>query len=203
MRVLSALATLALLVPVAGCDEQAEPQPAGVAALSTPSVTVGSVNGSGCPAGTVSASPAADGSSVRVVYSAFTAKAGAGAGPTELRRNCQTNLRIVSPGQTYAVASVRELGAVSVPAGGSALQRTSYYLAGGATGTPVDHAASGPLSGVWDQTDTNPFAAPCGTTRNLNVNVELRVASPGPAASLSLNGASNGTTVNLSWSSCP
>lgn len=172
--------------------------------LSSPTVAVGSVNGSGCPAGTVTTTVASDGSSVTASYTAFTAKAGAGSTPTEFRRSCLLSIQIVAPGQTWAVTSATEHGTVDVPAGGTGVQRTSYYLQGSSATTPIDHSATGPLSGAWDQSDPAPFTAPCGTTRNLNVNVELRVTTAGgAAASLSLNGATPGTTINLGYTACP
>lgn len=201
MRAAVSAAAVVLVFAAAGCSSDS--QAGSAAPLTAPTVTVASVNGSGCPAGTVTTSVAPGGSTITAAYTAFTAKAGTGSTATEFRRNCQLNLQIVSPGQTYAVSSVTEHGAVSLPAGGTALQRTSYYLQGNSTGVPVDHTAAGPLSGAWDQVDATPFSVPCGTVKNLNVNVELRVASPGAATSLSLNGAGPGSTLNFAWTTCP
>jgi len=195
--------TAALLVfGAGGCSSDAQPDSA--ATLTTPTVTVASVNGSGCPAGTATTSVAGDASSLTAAYTAFTAKAGTGSTPTQFRRNCQLNIKIVSPGQTYTVSQVTEHGSVNLPTGGTALQHTTYYLQGSSTTTPVDHSASGPLSGAWDQNDPTPFSAPCGTTVNLNVNVALSVTTgpSGAAASLSLIGSPLGTTVDFVWTPC-
>jgi hypothetical protein len=177
--------------------------PATRASASAPTVVVASVNGTGCPAGTVTTAVAPDASSVTAAYSAFTARAGAGSTPTEFRRVCVLSIQIVSPGQTWAVTSATEHGAIDIPTGATALQRSNYYLQG-STGTPVDHSVTGPQSGAWDQSDAAPITAPCGTVRNLNVSVELRVTTAGGvAASLSLNGTDPGTTVNLGYTACP
>jgi uncharacterized protein YraI len=196
--------TVTGLVPVvslllAGCATASAP----ATTLTVPAVAVASVNGTGCPAGTVTTSVATDGSSVTASYSAFTAKAGAGSTPLEYRRACLLSIAIVAPGQTWAVSSATEHGAIDIPTGGSALQRTNYYIQGNSTGNPVDHVATGPQSGAWGQTDATPISAPCGTTHNLNVNVELRAfTAGGVAASLSLNGSTPGTTINLDYTAC-
>ena len=167
--------------------------PAAPAAASGIGVTVVTVNGTGCPAGTVTATVAPDGSSVTAAYSAFTA--------ANARRNCVFSIAIVAPGQTWAVTSVTEHGAVSLPAGATATQDTGYYIQGSSPTNHVIHTASGPLAGPWDQSDPAPLSAPCGTTRNLNIDVSLRTVGAG--ASLSLNGATPGTTINLGFTDCP
>jgi hypothetical protein len=196
MRVVNRVALVLVLAAAAACTTDSPP-----AKASAPTITVASVNGSGCPAGTATAT--VTGSAVTVTYTSFTASAGTGVSPILSRRNCLISMAISAPGRIFAVTSATEHGTVSVPAGGTVLQRHTYYLQGTSANTVVDHPASGPLSGAWDKTDTAPYAAPCGTTRNLNLNVDLRVTSPGPSASLSLNGATPGTTINLAFTNCP
>jgi hypothetical protein len=188
---------LLIAVAVAGCTAASSNKAA--AALSTPTVVVNTINGTGCPANTATATVLPDGAGIQVAYtSAFTAKAGTGSTPLQFRRNCQLNITLTSTDQRYTVSTANHQGSVTLPVGGVALQRNTYYLQGDSIGTPVDHTANGPLSEAWSVTDTSPFAAPCGTTRNLNINMELRVTSPGPAASLSLDSS----TINLIWSAC-
>lgn len=196
MRAVRRVALVAVLVLTAACSSNDGP-----AVASTPTVTVATALGSGCPAGTVTT--AVVGTTITAVYTAFTAQAGTGVPLAQNRRNCQFNIQIVSPGQRFSVTSVEEHGTISLPAGGTALQSTNYFLQGNSANAPVDHPATGPLSGPWDQTDNAPFAAPCGNTKNLNVNVQLKVASPGPAASLTLNGPTAGTTIHLAFTDCP
>lgn len=197
MRVASRTALVAVLALTAACGGHST-----AARAATPTVTVASVNGTGCPAGTVTTS--VTGGTVTATYTAFTAKAGTGSVSGGNRRNCLFSLTVNAPGQTFAVTSATEQGAINLPAGATALQRTTYYLQGTSPNTVVDHPATGPVSGAWNQTDTAPYAAPCGTTRNLNINVELRVTSTGAAASLSLAGAApNGTVINLGFTDCP
>lgn len=195
MRVVRRAAIVAALTLVAACSGNTS-----TAIASTPTITVASVNGTGCPAGTYTAS--VTGSTVTVTYTAFEAKAGAGVSVILARRNCLISMAVLSPGQTFAVSSASEHGAINIPAGATANQRHTYYLQGTATNTILDYPATGPQSGAWDKSDTAPYAAPCGTTKNLNLNVELKV-STGATTSLSLNGATPGTTINFVFTDCP
>lgn len=145
-------------------------------------VDVATVNGSGCPAGTALVEPAADNMTFLVSYSAFLAQAGAGAGPTDLRKNCQINLRVNHPaGWTYGIAQTDFLGFAHLEAGSTGLQRAMYYFQGSAATTKLSHPFTGPFSDNWQTIDRpspkDIIWEPCGEKRNLNINTELRVSA--------------------------
>jgi hypothetical protein len=142
------------------------------------------VNGSGCPAGSATVTPAADNTSFTVAYSDYVASAGHGARPTDFRKNCQLSLRINVPqGFTYAIARADYRGHARLAAGVTARQNAFYYFMGTAPTAEVSETFAGPFNGVWSTTDSAQVAAlvwaPCGATVNLNVNTDLRVDASG------------------------
>jgi len=172
-----------------------------------------SVNGSGCPPGSADVSVLPDNTGFRVTYHDFLARAGGAAGATEFRKNCQVNLLVHIPqGFTFAVAWADYHGRARLEAGASGLQRTNYYFMGSSDNSYVDHSFAGPLFGTWSTTDATPVEelvyAPCGSSRNLNINTELRVdegtLNAGKTSSMSMR-VSDGnvdTIVHFSWKQC-
>ncbi len=139
------------------------------------------VNGSGCPAGTAAVAVSPDNTAFTVAYSSYMAQVGVGAKPTDVRKNCQLNLRVHVPqGFTYAVAKADYRGFAHLERGASALERANYYFQGSSATAYVSHPLKGPFNDDWQATDEVDVAslvwAPCGEKRNLNVNTELRVS---------------------------
>jgi hypothetical protein len=170
------------------------------------------VNGSGCPAGTASATMLADNTGFRISYSAFLAQDGGSAAPTDIRKNCQVNLLVHIPqGFTFAVARADYWGRAHLEAGATALERSNYYYQGTSDNTYVDHTFAGPLNGAWRATDITATAdlvySPCGVVRSLNINTELRVdagTSEAKTSYISMR-ASDGevyTIVQFQWKQC-
>jgi hypothetical protein len=197
----------------------ASPVPAGPAAdpVSAPpsqrvTIEVATVNGSGCPAGTAKVETSADNSSFAVSYSDYLAADGAGAAPTDIRKNCQLNLRVNVPaGFTFAIARADYAGFASLAAGAVGEQLASYYFTGNSETAQVGHDFTGPLSGDWRTTDTAAAAiwAPCGLQRNLNINTELRVeartAESAKSTSFLTMDSTRGavrTIYHLNWRGC-
>jgi len=138
------------------------------------------VNGSGCPAGTASVAVSPDNSAFTVTYSNYLAQVGVGALPTDWRKNCQLSLLIHIPaGFTYAIASADYRGFASLEKGSTGFQKASYYHQGSPSTAASTHTFTAPFADDWHATDTTDVAslvyAPCGITRNFNVNTELRV----------------------------
>ncbi|MFI6078087.1 DUF4360 domain-containing protein [Actinoplanes sp. NPDC051343] len=186
---------------------------AAVAPPSTPvTVTVQTVNGSGCPAGTASVTMLPDNTGFRITYSDFLARAGGTVPATDFRKNCQVNLLVHIPqGFTFAVARADYWGKLRLAAGASALERSNYYYQGSSDDNYVDHSIAGPTAGTWHTVDVTDDAelvyAACGAVRSLNINTELRV-DPGTATAttsyISLR-ASEGdvyTVVQFQWKQC-
>ncbi|WP_131743250.1 DUF4360 domain-containing protein [Actinomadura roseirufa] len=171
---LSAVTILPAQAGLPGQATDAEPTPDGV------SVEVVTVNGSGCPAGTASASVSEDRTAFSVTYDDFLAFAGADANPTGFRKNCQLNLKVHVPqGYTYAVKGIRHRGFAGVESGATALLRTNYYFQGSPQNSVVSHTIRGRYLGNWvyddDVAQDQLVYKPCGEERNLNINTELRV----------------------------
>jgi hypothetical protein len=175
-------------------------------------VDVVTVNGSGCPAGTAAVATASDNTAFTVTYSDYVAQVGAGAPPTDLRKNCQLALRVHIPqGFTYAIAQADYRGFAHLAHGSEAIQQASYYIQGTSPTSRSTHPIPSPYSDNWQFTDRAEMAelvfAPCGEERNLNINTELRVnaGSSGGASSFvtmdSTDGAAS-TKYHFHWKRC-
>jgi hypothetical protein len=177
-------------------------------------VTVVTVNGSGCPAGTTAVAPAADNTAFTVTYSDFLARIGVGAAPTDFRKNCQLSLLVSYPqGFTYGVAQADYRGFAHLAAGAKGTEKASYYFSGHSSAA-VSHPFSGPLSDYWQATDKTDVAsivyAPCGEQRILNLNTELRVSAGtsdiSKTTSFMAMDSTDGnvkTVFHLAWKKCP
>ncbi|GAB3164478.1 DUF4360 domain-containing protein [Amycolatopsis stemonae] len=193
----------------------AGPADSPAASVPTEKITldIKTINGSGCPAGTATASAdvASDNTSFTVHYTNFTAKAGGGASALDARKNCQINVLVHVPqGFTYAIAEADYRGFAHIESGASALEQANYYFAGTSPTARVRHTFPGPFHGVWRATDTTDVAelvfAPCGEDRNLNVNAELR-ADAGTSSATSFiemdsEHASVDTIYHFAWKTC-
>ncbi|MBT8225409.1 MAG: DUF4360 domain-containing protein [Dactylosporangium sp.] len=177
-------------------------------------IEVMTVNGSGCPAGTAAVAMSEDNTAFTVTYSDYLAMVGVGASPIDFRKNCQLSLRINVPsGFTYAVAQADYRGFAYLEAGATGLERASYYFQGSSLTTASSHWFPGPLVDNWQATDTADVAAlvfsPCGESRNLNVNTELRVMAGTSDTSVTTSfmtmdstDAAVSTVYHLDWQTC-
>jgi hypothetical protein len=139
------------------------------------------INGSGCPSGTA-VQTSADNTSFFVSYSEYLALAGVGANPTDFRKNCQLNVLVHVPqGFSFAIAEADFTGFASLAAGAFASERANYYFAGETPTAVVTHSFTGPMVDDWHTVDSTDVAtlvfSPCGVSRNLNINTELRVSN--------------------------
>ncbi len=178
-------------------------------------VTVVTVNGSGCPAGTAAVAPAADNTAFTVTYSDFLAQVGVGASPTDFRKNCQLSLLVNYPqGFTYGIAQADYRGFAHLASGAKGIEKANYYFSGHASTGAVTHTYNGPLSNYWQATDKTEVGsivyAPCGEQRILNVNTELRVSAgtsdTTKTTSFMAMDSTDGsvkTTFHFSWKRCP
>ncbi|MEU7785273.1 DUF4360 domain-containing protein [Amycolatopsis sp. NPDC049159] len=202
---------------VAGMVLSALAVPVDSSAASAPTekitLDIKTVNGSGCPAGTATASAdvASDNTSFTVHYTNFTAKAGGGAPALEARKNCQINVLVHVPqGFTYAIAEAEYRGFAHIESGASALEQANYYFAGTSPTARVRHTFPGPFHGVWRASDVTEVAelvfAPCGESRNLNVNAELRAdagtSSGATFIEMDSEHASVDTIYHFAWKTC-
>ncbi|MFJ1759861.1 DUF4360 domain-containing protein [Amycolatopsis sp. NPDC088138] len=205
---MSVVAVTILSLLAAPADSSANPVPTEKITLD-----IKTINGSGCPAGTATASAdvASDNTSFTVRYSNFTAKAGGGAPALDARKNCQINVLVHVPqGFTYAIAEADYRGFAHIESGASALEQANYYFAGTSPTARVRHTFPGPFHGQWRATDTTDVAAlvfaPCGEDRNLNINAELRADAGTSSGStyieMDSEHASVDTVYHFAWKNC-
>ncbi|MFJ1731817.1 DUF4360 domain-containing protein [Streptomyces sp. NPDC088254] len=177
-------------------------------------ITIATVNGSGCPAGTAAVAVSADNTAFTVTYSDYLAQVGGNSDPTAFRKNCQLNLKVHVPqGFTYAIASADYRGFASLQPGATAVQRASYYFQGSSSTVFKNHNLSGAYNDNWQATDTTDWAqlvyAPCGVQRNFNINTELRVnagtSSPAKVSFMTMDSTDGdiSTTYHMAWKECP
>lgn len=201
----------AALSPAAGAAPGAVAD--GVAPPTDPvTLSVLSVNGSGCPAGTAKVTMLSDNTGFRIVYSNFVAQTGGTALATDFRKNCQVSVAVHVPqGFTFAIARADYRGKARLASGVTGLQRTNYYFQGDSDNNYTDHPFTGPLNATWHTTDITDASAlvfqPCGVTLGLNINTELRVDSGSSSAvnvlTMSASDGSVDTIAQFQWMQCP
>ena len=184
-------------------------QPTGSASHPTDQLTVevGGINGSGCPAATATVRVSSD-TSFNVAFAAFAATAGAGADPTDFRKNCVLPFSIHGrPGYTYAVKEVDYTGFARLDSGVRGWRDAAYYFQGSPTRLSGRSAISGPAAGDWAVTDyfgvgSQDFA-PCDSDRNLVVNLAVRVVGGSSTAARNRMEVGPNAHFVLTWKRCP
>ncbi|MFI5776725.1 DUF4360 domain-containing protein [Nocardia sp. NPDC051570] len=207
-------ALFAFALPISGAPASGAPTPNTPPPPDRITVDVVTVNGSGCPQGTAAVAVADDNSAFTVTYSQYTAQAGAGAGPTDFRKNCQLVLNVHVPqGFTYGIASADYRGYAHLEPGATALERARYYFQGDAASNYVDHTFNGAFDDDWQQTDSTDVGSivfqPCGESRDFNINTQLRVnngsSDPNAPTSFITMDSTDGsivTTYHFAWKKC-
>ncbi|MFE5828482.1 DUF4360 domain-containing protein [Streptomyces erythrochromogenes] len=207
---LATAASLLLAVPaapVSGAQAVSVPPPGRI------TISVASVNGSGCRPGSAAVSVAPDNTAFTVTYSEYLAQAGGGSKPADSRRNCQIALRVHVPhGYTYAIASADYRGFASLGRQATGVQQAGYYFQGFPETYRRTHTFNGPLNDNWQATDQVAVGAlvyaPCGAERNFNINTELRATTRNAAAdpvsfmAMDSTDASINTIYNFAWKQC-
>ncbi|MFD8500976.1 DUF4360 domain-containing protein [Amycolatopsis sp. NPDC059657] len=177
-------------------------------------IEIVTVNGSGCPLGTSAVAVSPDNKAFTVTYSDFLAQAGAGTKPTDMRKNCQLNLKVNVPqGFTYGIASADYRGFASLMKGAKGTEKANYYFQGMSPTAYTSHIYNGPLADDWQATDSTEVAAivysPCGERRNFNINTELRVdagtSDPKKTSFMTMDSTDGNisTTYHFAWKTCP
>ncbi|TDB88282.1 DUF4360 domain-containing protein [Actinomadura sp. KC216] len=171
----------------------------------TPAVEIATLVGSGCPPGTVTATPVPDGFTIK--YSGYTARTGGDAKPTDARKNCQVALKVTVPeGLTYTVERVDFHGSGHLEPAATGTVKSLFYFSGSPSTGPIRREIRGPLAGEWRLTERliQLLWPGCGEERNLNLNTELRVTAPDTSKpnSFGLNSDLR-TSYHLGWKTCP
>ncbi|GBG71757.1 hypothetical protein CBR_g9165 [Chara braunii] len=133
-------------------------------------------NGDGCPNGSTVIVVSEDAQALTVMFSNFTASTDPPI--SNQRKQCTVGVKLSYPqGFTFSLGDIILRGYAKLDAGVKGVARTTYYIAG-LTGTGK---ATGPLEGPMDDNFEVPsnFVSPaisqCNTTRDLNINSEVRV----------------------------
>ncbi|TMR02233.1 DUF4360 domain-containing protein [Actinomadura soli] len=189
--------------PETGNESQSVQPPRGV------TMEVATILGSGCPAGTAQVTPSDDGGAFTVTFDKYLAWGGGDAPPTEFRKNCQLNVRVTHPEDyTYAVVGISSRGFAHVEPEASAVRRTSYYFQGSSETRSVTHTIEGPYNRSWRFTDriSRPELVykPCGESRNLNINTEVRVnaGDSEEPSFIAVESAYANSAYHLAWKRC-
>ncbi|MCC3650431.1 MULTISPECIES: DUF4360 domain-containing protein [Streptomyces] len=177
-------------------------------------LSVNTVNGSGCPAGTAAVAVSPDNTAFTVTYSDYLAQVGVGASPTDFRKNCQLNLDVYVPqGFTYAIAKVDYRGYGYLEDGATGLQKASYYHQGSSDTGTTSRTFKGPFDNNWQASVSKEYGelvwAPCGVKRNFNINTELRVdggdsdtKSTTSFMTMDSTDAAVSTVYHMAWKEC-
>ncbi|WP_242910912.1 DUF4360 domain-containing protein [Actinomadura terrae] len=175
------------------------------------SVEVATVNGSGCPQGTSSVVISEDRTAFTVNYSEYLAYAGGDASPVNSRKNCQINLRVNAPANwTYGIIGADHRGFAGLEEGASGLVRTNYYFQGHPTNQVSSHQLKGRYVDDWTFRDrfspSEVVYKPCGESRNLNLNTELRVnagsSDSNKMSFLSMDSTHSSARYLFAWKRC-
>lgn len=136
--------------------------------------------GSGCPAGSVGADVAGDLKAFTLLFDQYQANVGPGIPMIQKRKNCQINLALEIPGGwSYTLFTVDTRGYVSLEPGVRALQQSLYYFQGQMRSGRLQTVVYGPADRNYVARDQismeNQVWSPCGVSRSLNINTEVRV----------------------------
>lgn len=141
-------------------------------------------NGSGCPIGSVGSDISPDAKAFTLTFSEYAAEIGPGIPLSESRKNCQLSVAMNIPGGwSYTLLKVDYRGFAALDAGVVGQQRSTYYFQGasgrtnsGALFTNIYGPTSRDFT-ISDDVEISDFVwSPCGVTRSLNINTEVRVS---------------------------
>lgn len=139
--------------------------------------------GTGCPAGTVAQNVSADAQAFTLLFDSFVAQTAPGLPPTESRKNCTLNIDLaVPPSWSYSIFTVDYRGYANLEPGVTGIQKSTYYFQGQRNQINLQTTIVGPQARDYSLRDTLGLQAtewsPCGGTRALNINAQVRVEKP-------------------------
>ncbi|MFI0485561.1 DUF4360 domain-containing protein [Actinomadura sp. 9N215] len=199
--VLAAIGATIALPALTSPAAVADPPPKGII------IEIVTVNGAGCPAGTVAVALSEDFSAFTITRSGMRAEAGGVSNPADARKACQVAMKIHVPqGHTYAIRAVEYNGTAHLEPGATGIMTTSAYLQGMPKPQPRTKTLKGPFSGPWRLVipDEDPIYSPCGEQRNFNISTELRVdpgtSDPSKPSYMDMDGKE---VYEFAWKRCP
>lgn len=133
--------------------------------------------GTGCPAGSASATLSPDQTALSIIFDQFVVEAGGITGKTIDRKNCSVAIPVHVPqGFSISIFKVDYRGFNAVPAGGMSVFNAEYFFAG-MQGPRSQRVFSGPQNDQYlisDDLITSALVwSPCGADVNLRVNASM------------------------------
>lgn len=196
-----AVAAFALLIPAVASAQSPNPNEVYVQ-----SITYG---GSGCPQGSVGSSFANDRKSFTLIFDSFVASQGPGVPVTENRKNCQMSVNLHVPnGFQFSIGTADYRGYVSLPAGVTARQKSTYSFAGSSAQVSSGSNFTGPVSKDYLNRDEIPFStivwSACGAVAPVNINAEVRTSGGSSSAQITTDSVDGKVQhiLGLQWRSC-
>ena len=157
------------------------PPPAAPASADDISLGTPGFGGSGCPAGSVSATLSPDAKSLSLLFDQYIVSAGGTTGRAFDRKSCNVAIPVHVPGgYSLAVLAVDYRGFNHLPNQASSQFNVEYFFAGG-RGPTFTRTFNGPLDS--DYTINNQLGveamvwSPCGADVNLRTNASMRIST--------------------------
>lgn len=166
--------------------------------------------GTGCPAGSVSATLSPDNKSLSLIFDSFVAEAGTSARRTLDRKSCNVAIPIHIPhGLSVSVIGVDYRGYIGLPSNRASATLTAEYFFAGFQGPRFTRNFFGPTDQEYlfqNQLGVQAVVwSPCGADLNMRVNSSLLVKNMGPGdalASVDSADINAGLVYQLAWRSC-
>jgi hypothetical protein len=170
--------------------------------------------GTGCPQGTVGTTLSPDNKVLSVIFDAFMAQAGRGAGVSIDRKTCNLAVPVHVPqGLSVSVLKVDYRGYTYVPAGAMARFNVEYFLksiSGSNTGPKGSRTFMGPVDREYLISNeiglVGTVWSPCGTDVNLRINTSMlaRTNSKNQDVLATVDSAdiAAGMRYHLQWRTC-
>lgn len=169
-----------------------------------------SYGGSGCPAGTASATLSPDQTALSILFDNYIAEAGNTTARRIDRKSCNLAIPVQVPqGYSVAVLQVDYRGFTAVPNGGRARFEAEYFWAG-ARGPRLVRDFYGPSNDSYSLTDEllarTLVWTPCGASVNLRINTSMMAMSNSrmdqTIATVDSADISNAMIYHLQWRRC-
>lgn len=158
-------------------------------AQSTATLGKPAYGGTGCPAGTASATLSRDGTTLTVRFSAYQVAAGGATGKTFDRKACGLSIPLSVPaGLSVSLLDMDFTGTNRLPSGAKSTFTSEAFFPGG-QGPKLSKSYNGPQTGRFTTGTTTPVTAwtACGADTILRNNSSIRVTTTGgKAASASI-----------------
>jgi hypothetical protein len=166
--------------------------------------------GTGCPAGSASATVAPDGSAVSILFDQYIVEAGNTTGRRIDRKSCNIAVPVTVPqGYSIAVFQADYRGFNAVPAGGYNRFDVEYFWAG-SRGPRITRTFTGPQNSDFSVTDSliasSLVWSACGAQTNLRINSSMMAQSNNrmdqALGSVDSADISSGLIYHIQWRRC-